>query len=76
MAKKDKNSVEVQPTADNETKGKKVNTILEELGKVAIKEHGLPEVFVTSDGMVFRTDNDARNYATNLQDKSILKIKK
>ena len=73
MAKKEKNNADVQLTADNETK---VKTILEKVGKTAIKEHGLPEVFVTSDGTVFRTDNDARNYAANLQDKSILKIKK
>ena len=50
--------------------------MLEKVGKAAIKEHGLAKAFVTSDGTVFRTENDAKNYAANLKNRSILKVEK
>ncbi len=84
MAKKEGKSAEVEATAQNETKAtvqpatekKEGGSVLEKVGKAAIKEHGLAEVFVASDGTVFRTENDAKNYAINLKDKSILTVKK
>lgn len=84
MAKKDEKTAEVQTAAENETKQteqtasekKDGGSVLEKVGKVAIKEHGLAEVFVTSDGTVFRTENDAKNYAANLKNRSVLKVKK
>lgn len=57
------------------TEKETVNTVLEKVGKTAIKEQGLKEVFVASDGTVFRTENDAKNYAFNLKNKSILTVK-
>lgn len=74
MAKKDEKTAEVQTTAENEKKDG--GSVLEKVGKAAIKEHGLAEVFVTSDGTVFRTENDAKNYAANLKNRSVLKVKK
>lgn len=68
MAKKEK-TLETSATENK-------NNVLEKVGKTAIKEHELPQVFVTSDGTVFKTENDAKNYAVNLKDKSILNIKK
>lgn len=50
-------------------------SVLEKVGKAAIKEHGLKEAFVASDGTVFRTENDAKNYAANLKNKSVLTVK-
>lgn len=48
--------------------------ILEKVGKSALKEHGLSEVYVTKDGTVFRTENDAKNYALNLKSRAVLKV--
>ena len=84
MAKKDEKPAEVQTAVGNETKlaekpateKKDGGSVLEKVGKVAIKEHGLAKVFVTSDGTVFRTENDAKNYAVNLKNRSILKVEK
>lgn len=84
MEKKEKKSAEVQTTAKAETKAtvqpatekKEGGSVLEKVGKAAIKEHGLKEAFVASDGTVFRNENDAKNYAANLKDKSILTVKK
>lgn len=84
MAKKDEKPAEVQTAAENETKQvekpaiekKDGGSVLEKVGKAAIKEHGLTKVFVTSDGTVFRTENDAKNYATNLKNRSIFKVEK
>ena len=50
-------------------------SVLEKVGKAAIKEHGLKEAFVASDGTVFRTENDAKNYALNLKKKEVLRVK-
>ena len=74
MAKKDEKTAEVQTTAENEKKSG--GSVLEKVGKAAIKEHGLSQVFVASDGVVFRTENDAKNYASNLKNRSILTVKK
>lgn len=83
MAKKDENPAEVLPAAENEKKTEKPapekkegGSVLEKVGKAAIKEHGLAQAFVASDGTVFRTENDAKNYASNLKDRSILTVKK
>ncbi|MBQ9076850.1 MAG: hypothetical protein IJY31_03300 [Muribaculaceae bacterium] len=82
MAKKDETPAEVVPAAESEKKTEKTATeksgrgsVLEKVGKAAIKEHGLKEAFVASDGTVFRTENDAKNYAANLKNKSILTVK-
>lgn len=83
MAKKDENPAEVVPAAENEKKTEKPATenkdggsALEKVGKAAIKEHGLAQVFVASDGTVFRNETDAKNYAANLKNRSILTVKK
>jgi hypothetical protein len=62
---------ETSATAENKTE----NSVLEKVGLAAIKEHGLAQAFVASDGTVFRTENDAKNYATNLKDKNIVEVK-
>lgn len=59
-------------TATDKTEG---DSVLEKVGKAAIKEHGLKEAFVASDGTVFRTENDAKNYASNLKKKEVLRVK-
>ena len=57
------------------TEKKESCSVLEKVGKAAIKEHGLKEVYMASDGTVFRSENDAKNYAVNLKEKSILTVK-
>ena len=83
MAKKDETPAEVVPAAESEKKTEKTATekkdggsVLEKVGKAAIKEHGLAQVFVASDGIVFRNETDAKNYAANLKNRSILTVKK
>lgn len=83
MGKKNETPAEVVTAAESEKKTEKTATenkdggsVLEKVGKAAIKEHGLAKVFVTSDGTVFRTENDAKNYAANLKNRSILKVEK
>jgi hypothetical protein len=82
MEKKNETPAEVVTAAESEKKTEKTATekknggsVLEKVGKAAIKEHGLAQVFVTSDGTVFRTENDAKNYATNLKDKNVVEVK-
>lgn len=67
MAKKNEITAEVE----NKTE----NSVLEKVGLAAIKEHALDKVFVASDGTVFHSENDAKNYATNLKDKNIVEVK-
>lgn len=83
MEKKEAKPAEVQTTAENEKKTEKTATeqkeggsALEKVGKAAIKEHGLAQAFVASDGTVFRTESDAKNYAANLKNRNILTVKK
>lgn len=83
MAKKDETPAEVVTAAESEKKTEKTATekkdggsVLEKVGKAAIKEHGLAQVFVASDGIVFRNETDAKNYAANLKNRSILTVKK
>lgn len=83
MAKKKETSAGLVPAAENEkktektaTEEKKGGSVLEKVGRAAIEEHGLAEVFVAADGTVFRTENDAKNYAGNLKERSILTVKK
>lgn len=66
-----KKKKETFATAANKTE----NSVLENVGRAAIKRHGLEKAFVTSDGVVFRTENDARAYAANLKDKNIVEVK-
>ena len=63
---------ETDKTATDKTEGV---SVLEKVGKAAINEHGLKEAFVASDGTVFRTENDAKNYASNLKKKEVLRVK-
>lgn len=72
QAKKGKTAEQNKDTADK----KKNTSVLEKVGKAAIQEHGLAEVFVTSDGMVFKQESDAKNHAANLSNRSILTVKK
>lgn len=39
---------------------------LHAVGKAACKRHGLPEVWVTADGLCFPQENDARNHGKSL----------
>lgn len=55
---------------------KTASSILEKVGKTIIRERGYAEVFVTSDGQVFRLESDAKNHARNLKDREVLKVKK
>lgn len=55
---------------------KKASSVLEKVGKTAIREHGLAEAYVTADGQVFRLESDAKNHARNLKDREVLKVKK
>lgn len=66
---------EEKKTKETATEKSGRGSVLEKVGKAAIKEHGLKEAFVASDGTVFRTENDAKNYAANLKNKSILTVK-
>ena len=82
MGKKN-NAAEANATVENEKKNDNAvaeketgDNMLEKVGKAAIKEHGLKEALVTADGVVFRTENDAKNYALNLKNRSILNVKK
>lgn len=82
MEKKNETPAEVVTAAESKKKTEKTATekkdggsVLEKVGLAAIKEHGLTQVFVASDGTVFRTENDAKNYATNLKDKNVVEVK-
>ncbi len=57
----------------NQTK-KPTDSVLEKVGKAAIKRHGFKEVYVTSDGQVFPSHSDASNHAVDLTNKEILKV--
>lgn len=75
------NKQAAQPATGSETEKtatekKEGGSVLEKVGKAAIKEHGLAQAFVASDGTVFRNETDAKNYASNLKDRSILTVKK
>lgn len=83
MKEKDKTTAETKPAAEKEEKTKTTagknedgSSMLEKAGQAAIKEHSLTEAFVASDGTVFRSKNDAVNYAANLKNKTILTVKK
>lgn len=77
MAKEEpKNVPEATTKPGTKPTVKKSASVLESVGKAAMKEHGLSEAFVTSDGAVFRYESDAKNHAANLSNKSILNVKK
>lgn len=59
-----------------EKKTKSAVSVLEKAGKAAIARHGFKEVFVTSDGQVFPLFSDAKNHASDLSNKEIIKVKK
>lgn len=47
----------------------------QESGRAALRLHGLGEVWVTSDGVVFAQEGDARNHARSLEVKDIINVK-
>lgn len=57
-------------------KPKPAASVLEKAGKAAIVRHGFKEVFVTSDGQVFPLSSDAKNHASDLSNKEIIKVTK
>lgn len=59
-----------------EKKPKSAVCVLEKAGKAAIARHGFKEVFVTSDGQVFPHSSDAKNHASDLSNKEIIKVTK
>ena len=61
---------------EDKTEKKSGVSVLEKVGQAAIKEHGFKEVFVTSDGQVFSLENNAKNHAVNLKNRTILTVKK
>ena len=73
--KKEESAAMAKTPAEAEKRNENVN-ILEKVGKAAIKEHDLKQVYVANDGTVFRTESDAKNYAANLKIKTILTVKK
>ena len=51
------------------------NTIHVKVGRVAMKRHGLSEVYVTSDGQAFAQKSDAQDHAENLEVKEVIVVK-
>ena len=49
-------------------------SVLEDIAKRTMRDHGLDSVYVTSDGTAFYTRHDAHNHARNLADDTILAI--
>lgn len=47
----------------------------QESGRAALRLHGLGEVWVTSDGVVFAQEGDARNHARSLKVKEVINVK-
>lgn len=47
---------------------------LKAVGAAACKQHGLPRVWVTSDGQAFAQEGDAKAHAKNLSSKETLKV--
>lgn len=77
MAKtKETQVTETAQQAETKTEKKSGVSVLEKVGQAAIKEHGFKEVFVTSDGQVFSLENNAKNHAVNLKNRTILTVKK
>lgn len=74
--KKGQETTADQPAKKNKPAAKKSTNILVSVGKAAIKEHGLSVVYVTSDGVVFKNESDAKNHALNLSNSGILTVKK
>lgn len=61
---------------ENTANKKKTTSVLEKIGKDTIEEYGLAQVFVTSDGMVFKQEGDADSHAANLSNRSVLTVKR
>lgn len=51
-------------------------TALQKVGKAAIARHGFSAVYVTSDGLAFAQECDAKSHASDLSNKDILKVTK
>lgn len=49
-------------------------SVLEDIARRTMLEHGLERVYVTSDGTAFYTRHDAHNHARNLVDDTIFAI--
>lgn len=49
-------------------------SVLENIARRTMREHGLERVYVTSDGTAFYTRHDAHNHARNLVDDTIFAI--
>ena len=73
---KEKQVNEAAPQTETVKEKKGGTSVLEKVGLAAIKEHGFKEVYVTSDGQVFSLENNAKNHAANLKNRSILTVKK
>lgn len=52
----------------------KACTIMEKVGREAMKQHGLSEVYVTSDGQAFAQKSDAMNHAANLKNQEVVTV--
>lgn len=51
------------------------NSVLVNVGRAAMKRHGLKEVYVTSDGQVFAQKGNANSHARNLENKEVITVK-
>lgn len=54
----------------------KTAAVIQAVGKAACKKYSLAKVYVTSDGVVFKQSNDARNHAGNLENKDVTTVEK
>lgn len=54
----------------------KTAAVIEAVGKAACKKYGLAKVYVTSDGVVFKQSNDARNHAVKLENKDVTTVER
>lgn len=66
-----------QPQAEELAPEPLQEKILEQVGWKVLEQHpSLEEVYVSTDGNAFLQESDAKNHALNLEDKTIIKIKK
>lgn len=66
-----------QPQAEKLAPEPLQENILEQVGRSVLEQYpSLKEVYVSTDGNAFPQESDAKNHALNLEDKTIIKIKK
>ena len=80
MAKSTKNTKQTPPTPPagaDKAETTTTDSTLEKIGKeVLAKNEHFSAVYVTSDGYVFASESDAKNYAKTLENQEIVTVKK